>query len=169
MLPEWDNFFIMTGTAGATLIGLVFIVITLGSGVKTSLAEQGIRTFLTPTLAHFGGVLFQALAMLVPWSSAWPLSLILLLLRLIGLAYQTHVFLMMRRLEFVSLRPLDMIPYSGMPVLSSASLIAGSAGMIAGQSFAPYAVAGSGTLLLVAGIYSAWDLTLWIVRNRNVT
>jgi hypothetical protein len=33
--------------------------------------------------------------------------------------------------------------------------------------FAPFAIAGQPTLLLVSGIQGAWDLTLWIVRNQK--
>ena len=35
MLQGWDNFFIMAGTAGATLIGLLFVAITLGADLST--------------------------------------------------------------------------------------------------------------------------------------
>jgi hypothetical protein len=41
--------------------------------------------------------------------------------------------------------------------------------LITDKSFAPYAVAGATTLLLSAGVYGAWDLTLWIVKNRDKT
>jgi hypothetical protein len=34
---------------------------------------------------------------------------------------------------------------------------------------APYAIAGAITLLLFAGIYGAWDLTLWMIKNREKT
>jgi hypothetical protein len=33
MTHAWDNFSIMSGTAGATLIGLLFVVIALASGL----------------------------------------------------------------------------------------------------------------------------------------
>jgi len=51
-------------------------------------------------------------------------------------------------------------------VVGNASLIAGAA--IAGNSFAPYAIAGAITLLLFVGIHDAWDLTLWIIRNQDI-
>jgi hypothetical protein len=54
-------------------------------------------------------------------------------------------------------------------VLGNASVIAGGAGLIAEKSFAPYAIAGASTLLLLAGIYGSWDLTLWIIKNRDKT
>jgi hypothetical protein len=52
-------------------------------------------------------------------------------------------------------------------VLGNVSLIAGAAGLGAEKPFAPYAIAGAIALLLLAGIYGAWDLTLWIARNRD--
>jgi hypothetical protein len=47
--------------------------------------------------------------------------------------------------------------------------VGGAVGLIAVKSFAPYAVAGSTTLLLFAGVYGAWDITLWIIKNRDNT
>jgi hypothetical protein len=61
MLHGWDNFYIMAGTAGATLIGLLFVIITLGTHLSPSRVAHGVRAFLTPTLVHFGNVLLQAL------------------------------------------------------------------------------------------------------------
>jgi hypothetical protein len=41
--------------------------------------------------------------------------------------------------------------------------------LIADRSLGPYAIAGATTLLLFAGVYGAWDLTLWIIKNRDKT
>jgi len=46
-------------------------------------------------------------------------------------------------------------------------MIAGAIGLIAEKSFAPYAIAGAIMLLLFAGVFGAWDLTLWLSRNRD--
>jgi hypothetical protein len=167
MLRNWDNFYIMAGTSGATLIGLLFVVVTLGAGWSTSRGKAGVDAFLTPTLVHFSGVLFLAMALLVPWPSVWSISSILLLCALTGLAYQTYAILEKHRQDLVSLRWLDWIPHAGVPALGNASMIAGAIGLIVDKPFAPYAIAGAVTLNLAAGIYGAWDITLWIVRNRE--
>ena len=169
MLHDWDNFFTLAGEAGATLIGLLFVAITVGADLSTPRGLYGTRASLTPTLILFGGVLLQCLAALAPWPSPWPVGIILGLCGLTGLAYQIHVILMQRKIDFASPDWLDWTLFAIAPALSSAILIAGAAGLIAEKSFAPYAVAGAVALLLFAGVYGAWDLTLWIARNPDKT
>ena len=155
--------------SGATLIGLLFVAVTLGTGLSSSQSVDGIRAFLTPTLVNFSGVLFQAMVVLAPWPSDWPIGLILILGGVAGVAYRINGIRVKRKLDFVALDRLDWIAYNGVPVLGNASLIAGGAGLIAHKSFAPYVIAGASALLLAAGIYGAWDLTLWIIKNRDKT
>jgi hypothetical protein len=94
-------------------------------------------------------------------------GIILGLCWLTGLIRQIHVILRQRKLNFASLDWLDWTQFSLVPIVGYASLIAGAAGLIAEKSFAPYAIAGAITLLLLAGIYGAWSVTLWIARNRD--
>jgi len=169
MLHGWENFFVVAATAGATLIGLLFVAVTLGTSLSTPHGLDATRAFLTPTLIRFSGVLFVSLAMLSPWPSGWPIGIILGLLGLNGLAYQIRVILMQRKVDFASLDWPDWTLFSVVPVLGNASLIAGAAGLIAEKPFAPYTIAVAITLLLLAGIYGAWTLTLWIARNQDKT
>jgi len=165
----WDNFYIMAGSASATLIGLLFVIVTMGTGSRLSgsSALDGISTFLTPTFAHFGGVLFQSLAVLPPWPSVWPVGIILGLTGLVGLAYSGKVMIRQRKVAFVTLQWLDWSLYRGLPAVANAGLIVGAVGLIAGKPCAPYAVAGAAALLMFVGVYGAWDLTLWLLKNRE--
>jgi hypothetical protein len=167
MFHGWENFFIVGASAGATLIGLLFVAISLGAGLSTPQGLDATRAFLTPTLILFAGVLFECMAVLPPWPSAWPAGIILGLCGLTGLVLQIHVILKQRKVDFASPDWLDWTLFSLVPMLGYASLIVGAAGLIAEQSFAPYAIAGAITLLLLAGIYGAWSVTLWIARNRD--
>jgi hypothetical protein len=167
MLHAWDNFFTLAGEAAATLIGLLFVAITVGSGLSISRTVSGTRAFLTPTLILFGSVLLQCMATLAPWPSAWPIGIILGLCGATGLARQIHLIRIQRKIDYASPDWLDWTLFSAAPALGYASLIAGAAGLIAEKSFAPYAISGAITLLLFAGIYGAWDLTLWIAKNRD--
>jgi hypothetical protein len=86
-----------------------------------------------------------------------------------GLAYQINVVITRHRVGLVLPQWQDWLPYVGVPALGSASLVVGAIGLIAEKSFAPYAIAGAMVLSLVAGIYGAWDLTLWMIKNRDKT
>lgn len=167
MLHGWDNFYILAGTAGATFVGLLFVIVTLGSGWSSSRGRNGVSAFVTPTLVHFCGVLFLAMAILAPWPSERPIGVILGSWGLIGLAYQISTILEKRKQDLVRLRWHDWLPHAGIPALGNLELVAGGAGLIGGLSFAPYAVAGAVTLILATGVYGFWDITLWIVRNRD--
>src|SRR5271166_5921787 len=103
MFHGWENFFIV----GATLIGLLFVAISLGAGLSTPQGLDATRAFLTPTLILFGGVLFECMAVLPPWPSAWPVGIILGLCGLTGLIRQIQVILKQRKLNFDSLDWLD--------------------------------------------------------------
>ena len=48
------------------------------------------------------------------------------------------------------------------------SLIVGAAGLFVENSYAPYAIASAAILFLFSGIYGAWDLTLWIIKNGRI-
>jgi len=84
MLRNWTNFFDIAAAAGAQLIGLMFVVVTLATSLSKSQSVAGIRAFVTPTLICFSGVLFQALVVLAPWPSDWPVGFMLALAGLMG-------------------------------------------------------------------------------------
>ena len=107
--------------------------------------------------------------MLPPWPSASPVGIILGLFGLASLVHQIYIIHEQRKVDFASLDWLDWTLFSVVPMLGNASLIAGAAGLIAEKPFAPYAIAGAIMLLLLAGIYGAWSITLWIARNRDKT
>ncbi|HQR23805.1 MAG TPA: hypothetical protein PK503_08225 [Azonexus sp.] len=77
MLKDWSDFFGMTGSAAATLVGLLFVVVTLGNGLPTSRTMDIARASMTPALYSFGGVLLQSMIALVPWPSDGPSGVIL--------------------------------------------------------------------------------------------
>ncbi|MEI7704501.1 MAG: hypothetical protein WCK73_07860 [Deltaproteobacteria bacterium] len=168
MLDGWNNFFTLTGSAGATLIGLLFIVITLNTGLSTSRTLDIARASMTPALYSFGGVMLQSMVAVVPWRSRWPGGAIFVLLGIAGLVYRIHAVFERRGLHLRAIQgSIDRIFHNAVPVISSIVLIVGGAGLIQGADIAPFAIAGSCTLLLVSGIYRAWGETLALIGTRG--
>jgi hypothetical protein len=143
MFEGWSNFFTMTGSAGATLVGLLFIVVTLNTDLSTSRTLEIARASMTPALYSFGGLMFQSMIALVPWRSPWHGGVVFVLVGILGLVY------------------------NAVPVGASVILILGGAGWVVGAVFAPFAIAGASTLLLASGIYRTWGETLALIGTRG--
>ena len=61
-LRDWQNFYMLMGTAAATLTGLMFVVTTLIAGIDAHLStlNAAVSAFNTPTVVQFGAVLLLA-------------------------------------------------------------------------------------------------------------
>ncbi len=49
-LHDWQNFYLLVGTAAATLVGLMFVAISLGVRSITQQHIPALRVFVSPTL-----------------------------------------------------------------------------------------------------------------------
>jgi hypothetical protein len=63
-LAGWHDFYILAGTSSATLVGLLFVGLSLHLRIVVSTSE--VRSLARVTLANFGAVVFMALFMVVP-------------------------------------------------------------------------------------------------------
>ena len=52
-LKEWHDFYLLVGTAGATLLALLFVAVSLGTGFLTEQRQEATRTFMSPVVIHF--------------------------------------------------------------------------------------------------------------------
>lgn len=64
----WHDFYIVAGTASATLVGLLFVGLSLH--LRTVVAKPDVRSLARVTLANFALVLFVALFMVIPESQS---------------------------------------------------------------------------------------------------
>jgi hypothetical protein len=63
-LAGWHDFYILAGTAAATLVGLLFVGLSLHLQIVVTTSE--VRSLARVTLANFGAVVFMALFMVIP-------------------------------------------------------------------------------------------------------
>ncbi len=165
MLSDWSDFFTTTGSAAGVFVGLLFIVVTLGTGLTTSRKLDIAHASLTPALYSFAGVLFQSMVMLVPWPSNLPGGVIFVVMGIGGLIYRINAVRVRSKLHLRAIHSkIDRMLHNMTPIAASFILICGGAGLLAGDAFAPFAIAGSCTLLLVSGIYRTWGETLALIE-----
>jgi len=162
ILRDWHDFYVLMGTAAATLIGLMFVAASIGAGLFTDDHKDMMKTFLTPTIVHFCSILFICLSVTVPSLSLTTLSGLWALASVIGVAYSCGVWVRIRRrygsaTNFVDQLWYAPIPIAGYLVLAAAALVSLTRSLIL-LDFLALGI----SLLLLAGIRNAWAMTLWI-------
>src|SRR5207248_8304700 len=88
-LATWQNFYVIIGSAAATLTGLMFVVVTLIAGVRVRVpsSSESFTTFNTPNVLHFCLALLIAAVLSAPWQALWQASVLLGLVGLGGASY----------------------------------------------------------------------------------
>ncbi len=162
-LAIWQNFYVIIGTAAATLTGLMFVVITLVARVRMSSPGDGIAVFSTPNVVHFGAALLVAAILSAPWQALWPAGL---LLGLAGLGGVTYIVIVLRRAHRLqtAYQPVleDWFWYTILPLVSYTALIGAALVLPGNPVLALFVIAAATVLLLFIGIHNAWDIVTYV-------
>ncbi len=158
-LAAWQNFYVIIGSAAATLTGLIFVVITLiaGGRLRVSLPNDGIAIFNTPTVVHFCAALLVAALLTAPWQALWPADM---LLGLFGLAGVGYVVLVLRRLyRQTSYQPVmeDWLWHTICPLASYIAFVIAAVMLPVNPVPVLFVIGAATVLLLFIGIHNAWD------------
>jgi hypothetical protein len=165
-LAAWQNFYVIIGSAAATLTGLLFVVITLLSGAlgRVSSPWSGIRVFSTPNVMHFGAALLIAALLSAPWPALWPAGL---LVGLAGLGGVIYVFIVLwevrHRLASYHLVLSDWLWYTLLPLIAYTALLVAGILLPISAALALFVIAGGTLLLVIMGIRNAWDVVTYMV------
>lgn len=167
LLPPWSSFYEMTGSAAAALTGLMFIVITLVSGVERLRRNpEGISTYSTPTVVHFSAAFLISAVLCAPWHWLLAPAIVLGLCASTGIAYVARTTLRSRGLTSYDPDVEDWASYSVLPFVAYGAILAGALLLAAAPRAiaddALFAVAGGVTLLILIGIHNAWDVVTFI-------
>jgi len=166
ILAEWDNFYVIVGSAAAALTGLQFVVMAL-------VAERHIRSseatssFATPTIVHFTTVLVIGALLAAPWHHVrWPLVCVAAG-GVAGCIYLVRVVRASRRQREYRPELEDVIwhwclPSAGYFLLAICWLFAGH------PEEALFVVGGASLLLLCVGIHNAWDSAVYIAQGHGL-
>lgn len=165
-LSDWQNFYVIIGTAAATLTGLLFVVMTLISGTlrRVPTPWSGVRVFNTPNLMHFGCTLLAAALLSAPWPLLWPPGLLVGLVGVVGVSYVFIVLWEARnRLANYRLVFSDWLWYLLFPLIAYAALLVAGILLPFSASLALFIIAAAMLLLVIVGIRNAWDLVTYML------
>ena len=170
ILPAWQTFYEIIGSAAGALIGLQFVVIALLANFRRQANSGSIHAFATPTIVHFCWVLSIAAVMTAPWPRMSALAVTLLLLGACGMGYAVIVF--RRTSRQTGYKPVaeDWIWYTILPFGVYAVLTATAVWLWCrgpGSGVKIFVIAAAALSLLLIGIHNSWDSVTHLVVNQT--
>jgi hypothetical protein len=168
LLSEWQNFYVIVGSAAGGLTGLQFVVMALMADIPPMEHEsQAIPVFSTPSIVNFGAVLSLAAVLAMPWHSLTPISIILSVAGAAGILYTAYTGWRFRQQR--AYKPVfeDYFYRVMLPIIGYAALCA--AGFVAKthERAALFQVAAVALMLLFVGIHDAWDNATYLVFYKR--
>jgi hypothetical protein len=150
------------------LIGLQFVVITLVADLPmTGSLPQATSAFTTPSVIHFGVVLFLSAIISAPWGGIAPVAILWGLVGLGGIIYTIIVTRRMRAQTVYSPVFEDWLFHSLLPLAAYAALAISACLAHVHERGALFLVAGASLLLLFIGIHNAWDIATFHLFSQR--
>ncbi len=168
-LQGWHDFYVTAGAAAATLVGLLFVGLSLHIKVVTS--HPDVRSLARVTLTDFFVVLLIALLVLAPASDAGPISESLVITAVVSVwlvALPAVQGLRMRRPRTIGLRVL--IARFGVSTLGFVGV--GASGVLMARRDFDNGLAGLlfvVILLLVVAVRNTWDLLVTVADSSDTS
>lgn len=156
----WHDFYMMIGTAAATLVGLLFVSLSLNADAIIRKENADLRALATHTFGIFLSVLMFAVLFLIPDQGPPGLGLPLLGVGAYGLANAT------KNLVRAEKTPARVWGLGGvgrrfaLPTLCYCALLAIAVSVLLGSTGGLYWLVPVMILLILAASRNAWDLLL---------
>lgn len=166
-LSGWGNFYVIVGSAGAALIGVQFVVMTLVASLRSTAPADTVGAFSTPTVAHFSNALLVSAIMSAPWPSLLPVSFVLGVCGVGGLIYSAVVIRRTRRQTGYQPVWQDWVWYAILPCTLYAVLALAACYLRTAAGFDLFLIAAATLGLLLVGVHNAWDSVTHIVISNS--
>ena len=165
-LERWHDFYVLVGTAGATLLALLFVAVSLGAGFLSETHTAPTRAFYSPVVVHFTSVFFLSAIALFPSHKPVFFAAVIGATAVIGAVISALVTIELVRHDWTKYME-DRLAYGLLPAIGYAALLAAAAMIVNESAYALDVLAAALLLLLIVNIRNAWDLTLSMVRHHG--
>jgi hypothetical protein len=167
LLGRWANFYLIASAAAATLIGLLFVVITLAAERRAADADglAKIRLYLTPTVVYFASVLGVATLLTFPNHSLLSAMFCICLVGLPGLIYTGSILIGGDKKSYED--RYDLLPYAAYPFAAYGVVVLGGV-LLAWNSQRGLTVVAVGMLaMLTIGIRNSWAIAIGVLSTHS--
>jgi len=167
MLDGWHEFYGLLGTAAAALVALLFVAVSIGTGVLTPDPEsrRNTGTYMSPVVFHYANVLFLCLIALIP-TQTWDSFALVIGVASIGSVIYSIVIAVRVHRNPISDLP-DRLCYGIIPMLCYAVGLVVALLLFEKKTAGLNLLAGAALFLLVINIRNAWDLMISLARRVN--
>ena len=163
-LDAWSDFLVITGGSAAALVGLMFVVISLGpeTGARS---KESVRAFISPVVGFFASVLVITAVMAMP---GLPLSLRGGAVAALGLAGVGYLIFARawKQVRPHNLGVEDLVCYFVLPLCAYGATLGGGIALALRHPMGTTFVGGAIVALLAVGLRNAWDLVIFIARKK---
>ena len=174
-LQQWANFYVITSAAAATLLGLLFVVITLAaergskerSTFRAQLNPQLARIYLTPAVIYFCSVLLTSALLTVPNQTRLSALTCICLQGIVGLGYSGSLAIRRGPDSVPYVQRSDLFPYVVFPFAAYALMVAGGLLLLRRTQIGLDLVAAGMLVLLGFAIRNSWAIALTIVSSHD--
>jgi len=167
-LHDWQNFYMLTGAAAATLIGLLFVAISIGTNLPMNRVADALQTFVTPTLIYYFQVLVASCLAVTPLQSQFVFGGALAMLGCINIVLALKVFWRIRVIHTN-----DKIDFGHsiwhflLPLAVGQLFTATAIGFFLDEPLATICFSITDLLCLTIGLHNTWTLTIWLALRSQ--
>jgi hypothetical protein len=162
LFHDWHDFYMLAGTASATLVGLMFVAASIGAAIFTEENKPPMQAFLTPTVVHFAAVLLTCLLVTIPTHNWLTLGSLIGAGGLAGSVYSGAILVRIVIKRRFNVDLVDGLFYALLPGLGYLLLLAAGALVLLRSAASVDVIAAALLTLLLAGVRNAWDMMVWI-------
>lgn len=168
-LHDWQTFYTLTGTAAATLIGLLFVAVSIGSNLPLKQVTDSLQTFVTPTLVYYFQALLVSCVAVMPLQSPPLFGIVWLILGGINIVLALQVFWRIRVVHQDDAIDLGhWLWHCFLPLGTGILFVVIASGFLLNVK-SPLTLLGlaiTELLCLTIGLRNTWVLMIWLSLNR---
>jgi hypothetical protein len=163
-LNSWESFYVIIGSSGAALTGLMFVVIALIAESRQR-SSEGVAAYGTPNIVHFCAALLVSANLSAPWRALIGAGLTLAVSGIAGLVYVFIVARRQRRMTSYTPGFEDWLFHTFLPVVAYATYLVAGLLLPYWPTSSLFAVGAVTLMLLFVGIHNAWDTVTFITLD----